>query len=66
MKGIQITLHLKADSPELLSALTVQAQIQWGMELDFFDFSQTKDGKFICWYKVPQSYYEMRVRNGKA
>lgn len=66
MKGIHITLHLKADKPEMLSALTVNAQIQWGMELDFFDFSQTKDGKYICWYKVPQSIYQMKVMNGQA
>lgn len=66
MKGIHITLSLVADTREQLSALTVRAQLNWGMELDFFDFSETKKGQFICWYKVPQSVYEMRVRNGQA
>lgn len=66
MKGIHITLSLIAESPEQLSAMTVRAQLNWGMELDFFDFTQVKSGKYICWYKVPQSVYEMRVRNGQA
>lgn len=66
MKGIHITLSLTADTPEELSALTVQAQLIWGMELDFFDFIQRKDGKFTCWFKVPYSVYEMKVANGQA
>lgn len=66
MKGIHITLSLTADSREALSALTVRAQLNWGMELDFFDFTQTKDGTFVCWYKVPYTIYEMKVANGKA
>jgi len=66
MKGIHITLSLRADTPEQLSGLTVQAQLNWGMELDFFDFSQTKDGKYICWYRVPQTVYQMRLQNGQA
>lgn len=66
MKGIHITLHLAADTPEQLSGLTVRAQLLWGMELDFFDFSQTKAGKYICWFKIPQKIYEMKVMNGQA
>lgn len=66
MKGIHITLSLQADTPEQLSALTVRAQILWGMELDFFDFSQLKNGKYICWFKIPQTIYQMKVTNGQA
>jgi hypothetical protein len=66
MKGIHITLHLKADTPEQLSALTVRAQLMWGMELNFFDFMQDRKGKYVCWYKIPHTVYEMRVRNGQA
>lgn len=61
-----ITLSLIADKPETLSAMTVIAQNNWGMILEFFDFSQLKNGKFICWYRVPVSAYNERVVNGKA
>lgn len=63
--SVYITLHLKADSPEELSALTIQAQLQWGIVADFFDFSQTKDGKYICWYKVPYPKY-VEAMSGEA
>ena len=66
MTDIQITLSLVADKPEVLSALTVQAQLNWGMKLSFFDFSQRKDGKFICWYQVPVIIYNERVLSGKT
>ena len=47
-----ITLHLIADTPEELSAMTVAAQLDWGMTIDFFDFTRTPDGKYMCWYKM--------------
>lgn len=61
-----ITLSLIASTPEQLSALTVQRQLLWGMKIYFKDFSQTKDGKFICWYEVPHSIYTEKVLNGKG
>lgn len=66
MNDINITLHLVADTPDQLSVLTVRTQILWGMEFSFFDFSQRKDGKFICWYKVPHKIWIEKVANGKA
>ena len=66
MKDIQITLHLEAASAEELSALTVRAQIVWGMQLHFFDFAQLKNGKYVCWYRVPHSIWTEKVANGKA
>jgi len=59
-----ITLSLQADTPEELSILTIAAQTNWGMTLDFFDFSQLKNGKFICWFKVPLAEWNERVANG--
>jgi hypothetical protein len=53
-----------ADTPEELSMLTIAAQTNWGMTLDFFDFSQLKNGKFICWFKVPLMEWSERVANG--
>ena len=64
MTDIQITLSIVADTPELLSALTVRAQLNWGMKLTFFDFTQRKDSKYICWYSVPHSKYSEKVLNG--
>lgn len=61
-----ITLHLIAESPEMLSMMTVAAQNNWGMSLEFFDFSQTKKGLFICWFKVPVEIYQERVLNGQT
>ena len=66
MKDLQVTLHLKADSPEELSMMTVQAQARWGLVLNFFDFSQDKSGKWICWFKVPHRVWIEKVANGKA
>jgi hypothetical protein len=66
MTEIKISLSLIADTPELLSALTVRAQINYGMVFDFFDFSQLKNGKYICWFKVNVSTYQEKVSNGKA
>lgn len=66
MTGLKITLSLMAETREALSALTIRAQLNFGMQLEFFDFSQTKDGKFICWYRIPHSIYTEKVLNGKA
>jgi len=66
MNEIKINLSLTADTPELLSALTVRAQLNYGMAFEFFDFSQLKNGKFICWFKVPVTIYQEKVANGKA
>lgn len=46
--------------------MTANAQVRWGMELHFFDFSQTKSGRFICWYRVPHAIWVEKVANGKA
>ena len=53
-----ITLHLSADTPDELSGMTLVAQTNWKMELEFFDFSQIQSGKFICWYRVPVSAWQ--------
>jgi len=66
MTEIQITLFLEALTPQQLSMLTAQAQMQWGMKLTFFDFSQTKKGTFICWYNVPHGIWVEKVANGVA
>lgn len=66
MTDLQITLHLMADTPEQLSALTVQAQLNWGMKLHFREFTQNKQGKYVCWYEIPVLIYQERVINGKA
>lgn len=55
-----------ADTPEQLSALTVQAQLNWGMKLHFREFTQNKQGKYVCWYEIPVLIYQERVINGKA
>ncbi len=66
MKDLKITLSLIADTPEMLSQMTVQAQLNWGMEFNFFDFTQLKNGKYICWYRVSARIYQEKVLNGKA
>lgn len=66
MKDIQITLHLIADTPEELSVMTIKAQANWGLQLNFFDFAQTKNNKWICWFKVPHRIWVEKVANGKA
>jgi len=66
MDGISITLSLMADTQELLSALTVQAQVNFGMKLHFREFSQLKNGKFVCWYEVPYSIYVEKLGNGEG
>lgn len=55
-----------ADTQELLSALTVQAQVNFGMKLHFREFSQLKNGKFVCWYEVPYSIYVEKLGNGEG
>jgi len=55
-----ITLSLTADTPDELSVMTVVAQSNWSMEFEFFDFSQLKNGMFICWYRVPLSAWQER------
>lgn len=64
MTDRQITLHLEAESAEQLSMLTIQAQFHWGLSLSFFDFSQTKNGRWVCWFTVPHSLWLERVKNG--
>lgn len=66
MTDLQITLSIEASSAQELSVLTVRTQLVWGMQLNFFDFTQTKKGTFICWYKVPHSIWMEKVANGKA
>lgn len=66
MTGLQITLSLEASTREELSAMTINAQLNWGMVLTFFDFTQTKSGSFICWYTVPHLIYTEKVLNGQA
>ena len=65
-KEINITLSLVADSPDELSMLTVQRQVLWGLKLKFYDFSQLKNGKYICWYNVPHTIWVEKVANGKV
>ena len=48
-----ITVSLTADTPDELSMMTLAAQTNWSMEFEFFDFMQLKNGKFMCWYRVP-------------
>lgn len=55
-----------AETPEALSALTVQAQLNWGMQLSFFDFTQLKNGQWACWYKIPYLAYVEKVGHGAA
>lgn len=66
MTEMNITLHLEADSADELSLLTIKMQIRMGMELHFFDFTQLKNGKFICWFRVPHRIWAEKVANGKA
>ena len=66
MNEIYITLHLEATTEEALSMATLEAQVFWKMNLDFFDFSQKRNGRFICWFKVPQSSYIERRANGRT
>lgn len=66
MNEIKINLSLIADTPQLLSAMTVRAQLNYGMAFDFFDFSQLKNGKYICWYRIPVAIYQEKVANGKT
>lgn len=65
MDQINITLSLIADTPEDLSLLTVQAQINWGMRLTFSPFSQIRNGKFITTFEMPYSIYAERVGRGQ-
>ena len=61
-----ITLSLIADTPEELSLMTVQAQVNWGMKLAFSPFSQLRNGKFITTFEMPYRIYAERVANGKG
>lgn len=44
--------------------MTVAAQEEWGMTLEFFDFMQSKRGTWICWYQVPLRKWAEAVMNG--
>jgi len=61
MNGYDISVSLVAESRQMLTNMTIQAQINWGMKLTFTDFSQLKDGTFICWYCVPHLIYVERL-----
>lgn len=64
--GMNITLSLVADSADELSMLTIQRQVLWKMKINFYDFSQRKDGKYICWYNIPYTIWVEKVSNGKG
>jgi hypothetical protein len=66
MKDLQIVLSLTASTMDELSTMTVRAQINWGMKLQFFDFTQLKNGNFICWFHLPHSVWAEKVLNGKT
>ncbi len=55
-----VTLSLVAKTRDELSVMTIVAQTNWQMELQFFDFSQIKSGEYICWYAVPLSFWVER------
>jgi hypothetical protein len=65
MEGYNISLSLIADSRQMLTNMTIQAQINWGMKLKFRDFAQLKDGSFICWFEIPHAIYVERMTRGK-
>lgn len=64
MKDLHITLHLEAESADELSIMTVNAQVHWNMQLNFFDFTQTKKGLYICWYNMPHGIWVEKLANG--
>lgn len=52
-QDFKVPAFLEADDKNELRLLMLGVQLELGMLIDFYDFSQQSDGKYVCWYSIP-------------